>query len=279
VNILTFDIEDWYNCDFLDTDLNWSRHEVRIYGMVDSILEELSNRNIKASFFCLGWLADHHPNIIAKIKGLGHHIGCHSYQHQLSSSFSKANFKIDTDKAKKKLEDITGDVVDAFRAPGFSITRNNLDYLQILIELGFTYDASLLPGHHDYGGFPELEFHTPFLIETGSGYLKEFPMSTFRFFNKGFIYSGGGFFRLLPYFVIKRLSRRAKYLMTYFHPRDFDVEQPVVESLSVTRKFKSYYGLKGSFLKFQYYLSDFDFLSIEQASRNVNWSTVPRLKI
>ena len=54
MNILTFDIEDWYNCDFITNDFNWDKHEVRIYEGVERILTELRSRDLKGTFFCLG---------------------------------------------------------------------------------------------------------------------------------------------------------------------------------------------------------------------------------
>jgi peptidoglycan/xylan/chitin deacetylase (PgdA/CDA1 family) len=88
MNILTFDIEDWYNVDFISEDFHWDRHEVRIYEGVDRILERLEKDKIKATFFCLGWLAEKHPEVIRRIDSMGHHIGCHSYQHQLAFRFT-----------------------------------------------------------------------------------------------------------------------------------------------------------------------------------------------
>ena len=76
MNILTFDIEDWYNCDFISEDFDWDRHEVRIYQGVDRILEELDKRNLKGTFFCLGWIAERHPGVIRSIQKQGHHIAC-----------------------------------------------------------------------------------------------------------------------------------------------------------------------------------------------------------
>ena len=83
MNILTFDIEDWYNCDFITTDFNWDKYEVRIYEGLERILQELASRNLKATFFCLGWVAEKHPDVIRMIHAKGHHVGCHSYQHEL----------------------------------------------------------------------------------------------------------------------------------------------------------------------------------------------------
>jgi polysaccharide deacetylase family protein (PEP-CTERM system associated) len=279
MNILTFDIEDWYNCDFEDVNLNWDRHEVRIYEGVDRILEELDTHKLKASFFCLGWLAEKHPQVIKKIHKQGHHIGCHSYQHQLAYKFTKDQFRNDTNRAKKLLEDVTGVAINAYRAPGFSITKKNISYFEIISDLGFLYDASVFPATHDYGGLPKFGDSLPYIIESSSGILKEFPMSTYNMFGKHWVFSGGGFFRILPYPIIEILSKKSKYLMTYFHPRDFDADQPVINSLSFNRKFKSYIGLNRSFSKFKRYINNFDFVSIEKADIVIDWSKSSRVRI
>jgi polysaccharide deacetylase family protein (PEP-CTERM system associated) len=279
MNILTFDIEDWYNCDFMDDNLNWERHEVRIYSGVDRILAELNNTNYKATFFCLGWLAEKHPEVIKNIKNQGHHVGCHSYQHQLAYKFSREQFYQDTDRAKKLLEDVIGEEINAYRAPGFSIIKENISYLEILVELGFKYDASIFPASHDYGGLPGFGPKTPYVIQTSSGSIKEFPMTYHELFGKKLIFSGGGYFRLLPYSVICNLSKKSDYLMTYFHPRDFDPDQRIVSSLSLKRKFKSYVGLGGSLSKFKYYLNDFEFLSIARADNEIDWSYASKIII
>ena len=244
MNILTFDIEDWYNVDFVTQDFNWDKYEVRIYNGVDRILERLERDKITATFFCLGWLAEKHPNIIKRIDKLGHHIGCHSYQHQLAFRFTPEEFRLDTEKAKKLIEDAIGKEINAFRAPGFSITKNNLWALDILIQLGFKYDCSLFPAKHDYGGYPDYGTVGPSILKLPSGFIKEFPINFHQILGKNLVFSGGGFFRLFPYWLIKRWSENSKYLMTYFHPRDFDPDQPIFESQKGFRKFKSYVGLK-----------------------------------
>ena len=99
-------------------------------------------------------------------------------------------------------------------------------------------------------------------------------MSTYEFCGKQFVYSGGGYFRLLPYGIIKYFVNSSHYLMTYFHPRDFDPGQPVLKDLPLMRRFKSYYGLKNSFGKFQKLLSDFSFVDIRQAESSINWNQV-----
>jgi peptidoglycan-N-acetylglucosamine deacetylase len=280
MNILSFDIEDWYNCDFITSDFEWDKYEVRIYEGVDRILQELERRQLKATFFCLGWIAEKHPDVIKRIHDHGHHIGCHSYQHELSFRLNREDFKEDTDKSKKLLEDITGEPVDAYRAPGFSITEDNAWALEVLTELDFKYDCSLFPAPHDYGGFPNYGKAEPTILNLPNGsHLKEFPINIQQVMGKKVVFSGGGFFRFFPYPLIKYWSYKSPYIMTYFHPRDFDPDQPVIKSLPYMRKFKSYVGLSSAFSKFQKYLNDFDFVSVEEANKLIDWKNTRVLKV
>lgn len=280
MNILTVDTEDWYNCDFISRDLDWNKFEVRIYDGVNRILNLLEQKHIKGTFFCLGWIAEHHPDIIRAIHKQGHQIGCHSYQHELIFRFNEKSFKEDTLKAKKIIEDVIGEEVNTYRAPGFSITKNNLWAFQCLADMGFKYDCSVFPANHDYGGMPGYGDGIPKTIELNDGkILKEFPITTQKIQGKHIVFSGGGFFRLMPYPLINRWAKNKSYLMTYFHPRDFDIGQPVIKSLPLMRKFKSYVGIKGAFKKFERLLNDYDFINVKMADEMINWNRAPRLNI
>jgi polysaccharide deacetylase family protein (PEP-CTERM system associated) len=280
MNILTFDIEDWYNCDFITQDFNWEKYEVRIYEGVERILAELDKRQQKATFFCLGWIAEKHPQVIRDIHKKGHHIGCHSYQHELCFRFDKKGFKADTEKAKHLIEDVIGEEINAYRAPGFSITEGNSWAFDVLSDLGFEYDCSIFPAAHDYGGFSSYgEFEPAILQLTDGKSLKEFPINIHTIMRKNIVFSGGGFFRFFPYWLIRKLSKETAYIMTYFHPRDFDAAQPMIKSLPLYRKFKSYVGLKGAFKKLQKYLDDFGFINIQEADKQVNWAEAKVIKI
>ena len=120
----------------------------------DKILSALDEKGLKGTFFCVGWIAEHHPQVIRDIANAGHHLGCHSYQHELATRFTREEFKEDTYKAKCLIEDVAGCKVDAFRVPSFSITRNNLWAFDVLAELGFKYDSSVFPSTHEFGGIP-----------------------------------------------------------------------------------------------------------------------------
>lgn len=272
MNILTFDIEDWYNCDFISEDFDWDKWEYRIPYTLMPILDELDRRKLKGTFFCLGWVAEKHPEIIKEIDKRGHQIGCHSYQHELSSRFSPEKFVEDTSKAKRLIEDVIGKEIDCFRAPGFSITVNNTWAIDKLVEMGFKYDSSVFPAAHDYGGMPHYGQSEPAILKTISGAeIKEFPINIHTVMDKHFVFSGGGFFRFFPYWLIRRWGRKSDYMMTYFHTRDFDTKQPMVQGLPLRRKFKSYVGIKGAWKKWNHLLDDFEFVNMEQADQMIDW--------
>ncbi len=280
MNILTFDIEDWYNCDFISEDFDWDKYEVRIYESVERILNELDKRGLKGTFFCLGWLAEKHPEVIKSIHNAGHQIGCHSYQHELSFRFNRESFKEDTLKAKILIENVIGEKINIFRAPGFSITKNNTWALEVLSELGFEYDCSMFPAPHDYGGMPSYGSGVPKQILLPSGnIIKEFPINIKPVLGKNIVFSGGGFFRLFPYCLINHWAKDSEYIMTYFHPRDFDTGQPVVKSLPLMRKFKSYVGIKGAFLKFHKLLDNYDFVNVQEANKMIDWDNTQTIKL
>ncbi|MDR0955005.1 MAG: polysaccharide deacetylase family protein [Rikenellaceae bacterium] len=279
MNILTFDIEDWYCYDTISRNLNWDDYEVRIYKGVEKILLALDERHLKATFFCLGWVAEKHPQIIRDIAGQGHQIGCHSYQHELASYFTEAQFREDTIRAKNAIEDVVGHQIALFRAPSFSITESNLFCIDVLAELGFTTDCSIFPTTRDYGGMPSYGSAEPSIIEHNGYRLKEYPISPMPLLNKQVVYSGGGYFRLFPYWLIKKFTKQSDYVMTYFHPSDFDPENPDMDWLPRIRRWKNSIGHKSAYNKFLRYIDDFEFVNIEVADKMINWSNVKTIKV
>ena len=272
MNILTFDIEDWYNCDFISEDFDWDKWEYRIPVMLNPILDELDRRELKATFFCLGWVAEKHPEVIKEIDKRGHQIGCHSYQHELSTRLTPEQFVEDTSKAKKLIEDVIAKPVECFRAPAFSITANNTWAIDKLVEMGFRFDSSVFPSYHDYGGMPHYGKSEPAILRTPTGVeIKEFPINIRSIMGRNIVFSGGGFFRFFPYWLIKKWATGSDYMMTYFHTRDFDIGQPKVQGLPLKRQFKSYVGIKGAWKKWTQLLDDFEFVNITQGNRMVDW--------
>lgn len=273
MNILTFDIEDWYNCDFISEDFEWDKWEYRVDKALIPMLDELDKRGLKGTFFCLGWLAEKHPDIIKEIDKRGHQIGCHSYQHELAHRFTPEQFVEDTMKAKRLIEGVVGKEIDVFRAPGFSITEQNTWAIDKLVEMGFKYDCSVFPAHHDYGGMPHYGSSEPAILKTKSGNtIKEFPINIHTIAGKHIVFTGGGFFRFFPYGLIRKWGKMSDYMMTYFHPRDFDTGQPKVQGLPLARQFKSYVGIRGNFKKWRKLLDDFEFVNVAEADAAIDWN-------
>lgn len=274
VRILTFDIEEWFNLlDFEATRSveSWGKFERRIYENTDRILDLLQNKKQKATFFCLGWVAENYPDVIRKIDNAGFEIGSHSSSHQLAYELTPQQFREDLQKSLSVLQNVTGKKVRSYRVPGFSITRENSWAIDILIENGIESDSSIFPAPRGHGGFENFGTDKPVIIQTASGSLKEFPINTVPFLGKQIIFSGGGYFRLLPYSLINSFMKKSPYVMTYFHPRDFDAGQPVLKGLPLSRKFKSYYGLSGAFAKLSKLLDNYKFTDMKTAEALIDW--------
>ncbi|WP_319502699.1 polysaccharide deacetylase family protein [uncultured Draconibacterium sp.] len=279
MNILTFDIEEWFHCDFISDMSTWTKYETRIFESVDKILHLLDERKIKATFFILGWIAEKYPAVVQTIHNHGHEIGCHSLSHNLVHQMDHNTFYHNTEKAIKLIEDIIGEKIIMYRAPGFSITHNTPWAFEVLHRLGIQIDCSVFPADHDYGGFPNFGISNPSRIKYNGFELKEFPMNTRKIFHTNVVFSGGGFFRLIPLPLINKWTNQSDYVMSYFHPRDFDHGQPILPQLSLKRKFKSYYGLKRSFNKFEMWLDNFETISILQADIQIDWENTKIVKL
>lgn len=282
MKILTFDIEEWFHIlDHPATQSvnSWSKFPSRLQEGVETILEMLINSNQQATFFCLGWVAEKHPDVIRTIDNAGFHIGTHSYAHQLAYDQSPKEFREDLTKSIKILADTIGKPIDCYRAPGFSITTENLWAFDILIQEGITIDCSLFPANRAHGGLPNMKSSCPSVGKWDNSEIKLFPINTRSVLGRKLIYSGGGYFRLFPRHLIEKWFREDPYVMTYFHPRDFDPGQPLIPGLSPARRFKSYVGIKGAKNKLSKLLSSQDFIDVRKAAQTVDWNTAPTIQL
>lgn len=282
MNILTFDIEDWFH--LLENrstrrEEDWGAFKSRLPETLGRILDLLEEMSVKGTFFVLGWIARKHPDLVRQISAHGHEVASHSDLHQLVYEQVPQSFQKDVERSVGTLEEIVGKKVRAFRAPGFSITPRVPWAFDILADAGIEIDCSIFPARRAHGGFPDFGASEPVLIEAGGRAIKEFPMNTARLLGSPFIFSGGGYFRLFPYGMLRYLMNESNYVMTYFHPRDFDPEQPVVPSLGPYRRFKSYYGLRRAFPKLKRLLADFPFVSLYQAEALIPWHEARQVRL
>ena len=281
MNILTFDVEDWFHIlDHQETEdpISWDKYPSRVVKNTQRILDVLDNQKQIATFFCLGWVAERHPDLIKDILSRGHELGSHSYHHQLAYKQSRQDFREDLQRSIAILEDISGNKITAYRAPGFSVTQENPWVFDELIEAGITHDCSVFPTQRAHGGFQGVPA-TPFTLERDGGVIKAFPMNTFRVLGQDVVFSGGGYFRLLNYHIIRQMMLRSGYVMTYFHPRDFDAEQPMIPGLSMARRVKSYVGIKEAMPKLERLIEEFDFQNLMSADSQLSVGEMPRVRV
>ena len=281
MKFITFDIEDWFHIlDNPETAApsSWDKFESRIDHGVGLILDLMDKHDIKGTFFCLGWIAEKHPHIIKRIDAAGHYIGTHSYYHQLAYEQTEDDYRKDISDSIKILSDLTGKKIDAYRAPGFSIKESNLWTFDVMAEEGIKYDSSVFPANRAHGGLPQFTTDQPCKVITRKGYeLIELPMNTASLLGQKFVFSGGGYFRLLPEWYLTKLFKSQDYVMTYFHPRDFDAGQPMIPGLSGLRKFKSYTGIKQCEVKLNKVLSSYRWHSLNDPILSASISKVIKL--
>ena len=282
LRILTFDLEEWFHLldhDATRTEAQWGSYEVRIHENTERLLRILEDTGSRATFFVIGWIARTYPELIRKV-AQRYPIGTHTENHQLVWQQTREQFREDVHASVCRLEDITGQKVDTFRAPGFSIRPTESWAFEVLAEEGITVDSSIFAAHASHGGWPGFPSDAPVLVQ-GDGFgIKEFPITLKHLAGRSFVFSGGGYFRLCPYPLLRRWTREHEdYSICYIHPRDLDAGQPMVPGLSLARKFKSYYGLGGAERKLLRYLAEFPSVDLKTAEKSVDWTQVRTISV
>lgn len=277
-NALTIDVEDYFQVAALSEAVSrddWDSMEYRVEANTDRLLTLFDDRNVKATFFTLGWVAERSPALVRRIKDAGHEIASHGYSHQLIYSQTPEVFREETRKSKQILEDILGEPVTGYRAASYSITARSRWALDILCEEGFTWDSSIFPVHHDRYGMPRTPYG-PYLLEApNGGKLTEFPLSTCPIGQYRLPIAGGGYFRLFPYWLSRwglgRINRAGQPFIFYLHPWEIDTEQPRLKVKALSR-FRHYNNLDKCMSRLEELLGDFHFGSVSDALKGVKLS-------
>ena len=260
-NALTIDVEDYFQVSAFAPHIDrheWNSRECRVERNVTRILDMLSQRQVKATFFTLGWIAERYPKLIRQIAQQGHEIASHGYGHERASDQTQDAFFADIQLAKLILEDLCGTEVKGYRAPSFSIGKSNLWAFDCLQKAGYRYSSSVYPIQHDHYGMPD---SPRFAYQIRPGLL-EIPVTTLRVLNRNLPSSGGGYFRLLPYalsrWMLGRVNRHdAQAGIFYFHPWEIDMEQPRVAGISQKTKFRHYVNISRMEGRLEQLLGDF----------------------
>jgi len=261
------------NSNYLDnTALPFSNLEKNL----DKICRFLNENKLKATFFWLGWEAARYSHLVRRIHNLGHEIGVHSYYHIRLNDLGKNEFQKNTARAIKILEDITGKKVRAYRAPGLSMNNKTFWAFEVLSELGIGADSSLVTG--SFIGKQCVPDH-PFIMNYHGVKMQEFPVSSFWLFNHSFNYSGSGYFRITPYWFLRKEFVESPYTMSYFHPRDFDLNIHKMIKRNPYMKLKYRVGTKSAFHKLEKLSEKINWMSLEKASVQMNWEQAKTINL
>jgi polysaccharide deacetylase family protein (PEP-CTERM system associated) len=264
VNAMTIDVEDYFHVSVFDGLVPrhaWDGMESRVCANTERLLQILADANVSATFFVLGWVAQRFPSLVREIAAQSHEIASHGFGHRLVYDLTPDAFRNDVRRSKDILESAIAAPVLGYRAPSYSLTPRSLWAIDILIEEGFRYDASIFPIHHDRYGIPVSPRH-PYILQR-AGSLVEAPGSTVRWGPFNLPIGGGGYFRILPYawtrWGINRLNavERAPAIF-YLHPWEIDPEQPRLAAPALGR-FRHYYNLRKTEGRLRALLTEFKF--------------------
>jgi len=272
-DVFTIDVEDWFHIlEVKGTpDLAaWDSLPTHIERNFRTLLELLAEYNVKATCFALGWVARRFPRLLREAAELGHDIASHGYDHRVVRGLSQAQFREDIRAAKATIEDATGGPVHGYRAPGFSITRQTPWAFDEIIKAGYIFDSSVFPAAHGHGGMPGAPRH-PYVMRSASGRLIEFPLSIADTPFGPWCFSGGGYLRLIPMWLVLAMAERVRSdgrgVIWYIHPREIDPSHPRLR-MPIQRRFRSYVNLRGTAGKLKAIFRDGNFATFsELASR------------
>jgi polysaccharide deacetylase family protein (PEP-CTERM system associated) len=264
-NVLSIDLEDWFCVQNLNGVIprdQWEQCESRVERNTLRLLDLFSAKRVEATFFVLGWVAERYPDLIREVERRGHEIATHGYSHTLITYLAPEEFRADLQRSLDVLARCSSQRVRGFRAPSFSVTRKTWWALDILRESGLQYDSSVFPvGFHPDYGVPD----APLTMHNVPNGLLEIPMSCAELFGRKIPCSGGGYFRLYPYTVTKRLmetcNRQGRPVIFYLHPWEIDPGQPRVK-MPRLKEFRHYNNLEKTLGRLERLLDDFRFSSV-----------------
>ncbi len=286
-SILSFDVESHHQIEAaagLEIDAAVAAaYGARVEPSTRYLLDRLDEHGTRATFFIVGQIAKSDPGLVRDIHGAGHEVASHGWDHQRVHRFNPKSFLEDLRRSKDALEQVTGAPVVGYRAPTFSIVRQTAWAIDVLGEAGLLYDSSIYPVRHDRYGIPDAP-RAPFRAAGREHTILEFPPTTLRLLGMNFPVGGGGYFRLFPLFVMERGLRqsqrdcRPSVAMIYFHPWEFDPEQPRLPLRAFSR-FRTYVGMQRSRDRLDALLSHHRFSRALDVARRLEGTGLPEFSL
>jgi polysaccharide deacetylase family protein (PEP-CTERM system associated) len=276
-SIFSVDVEDWFH--ILDVASApplpvWHALPSRVEHNFFRLLDLFSAHRARVTCFFLGWVGERFPHLVREAAARGHEIASHGYAHRLVYQMSRDQFIEDASHSRRLLEDIAGCPIAGYRSAGFSVTAETHWFFDALAEAGYVYDSSVFPAPRGHGGLLHGRREPHRLVSGGSSIL-EFPITIADFAGKPMCFFGGGYLRLFPYALIRRMARQVlaegRPVIFYIHPREIDPDHPRLP-MSVPRRFKSYVNLKSTEHKLARILQEFPLATFgEFVSRKGEW--------
>ncbi len=229
----TIDVEEFFHptaMEALIPTATWERLPRRAPALVQTILEHLAERKVRATFFVLGWLAEKEPALVRAIADAGHEVASHGWTHRRVTHLAPEEFRDEVRRSRATLEDLAQRPVVGFRAPSFSIKPGLEWAFDVLVEEGYRYDSSLFPVRvHPSYGYPDAD-PDPHVLRRGPGRLAEIPLATLRIGGLSLPAAGGAYLRFFPaalvHAALRSAGRRGAPATLYVHPWEFDREMP-----------------------------------------------------
>ena len=272
VNALTFDVEEHFQVHNFEKVIHrkdWDEYPSRVVPNTRRILELLSQFDVRATFFVLGWVAERNPELVQDIADGGHEIATHGYWHELIYRQTADEFASDLERSLDAITRASSGSnqveIKGYRAPGFSITQKSLWALDVLSDHGIRYDSSIFPlvVHDRYGIRDANRFATRVRQD-----LWEVPVSTLSLGNRNWPVAGGGYLRLFPpsftRYAIRRINSEGHPAVIYLHPWEFDPAQPRVADASRVSRFRHYVNLSKTEGRLRDLLERFDFAPVNE---------------
>lgn len=265
-NVMTVDVEDYFHVSAFSSVIDrsdWDTFECRVERNTRALLELFHEQGVACTFFVLGWVAERYPGLVREIAAAGHEVACHGLTHELVYRQTPEVFLAETRRAKQVLEDAVQAPVIGYRAASYSIVKESVWALDILADLGFQYDSSIFPVHHDRYGIPGSPRVPHRMTLQRDKAIVEFPLSTYRIAKFDVPVAGGGYFRLFPYafsrFALKQINKLDGVpFIFYLHPWEIDPQQPRIKAGPISR-FRHYNNLTRCLTRLEALTTDFEF--------------------
>jgi peptidoglycan-N-acetylglucosamine deacetylase len=268
LNALSIDLEDWFHAELVRARLTGDAPERRVAWAAEPVLTLLDRYKTRATFFVVGDVLRHHPELVRRIHAAGHEIGCHGWSHRPLWTLAPERFAQELDEFDRDTQGIVpADEIIGYRAPTFSLDERTAWAVDVLRDHGYLYDSSIFPvRNYMYGvdGCPPQPYRlmrAELTTAHAQGDLLEFPLSAYRLLGLDVPVSGGFYLRALPLAWLRtflaRLNAQGKPFVLYLHPWEADAATPHVRGLGLVSSWITYYSPASALKKLEALLQAF----------------------